>query len=207
MGRSSFEQMTGAQVTIDYEHHMIHRGLGFTAHYESEAPVPTLVGEETAIGFLTPSLPTLIHMLIDVRADDESVFEFREDPAITLAEGTPYLPLNRFRGSLNTSAMRGNVVAPAPPNAVTTYTVAEANAGNLAIAGGTILHHETLAIAAGPPFVSVFNAQRRGQREFMLMPDTEYVAILTNLTANNTIHEIILNWYENNENDNYVIRG
>ncbi len=208
MGRSSFEQMTGAQVTIDYEHHMIHRGLGFTAHYESEAPVPTAVGEETAVGFVTPPEATaLIHMLVDVRADDESLFEIREAPTIVLDQGAQFTVLNRYRGSPNVSTLVPATMTAPVPGDIYTYTALQAAAGNLALGTGTSLHRETLAIAAGPPFASVLNTVARGQREWICLPDTAYVVILTNLTINDTIHEIVLNWYENNESDNYVIRG
>ena len=188
--------ITPAAVGIDFEHHMIHRGLRFTAHYESEAPLPTLVGEETAIGFLTPSLPTRIHMIVDARADDESVLEIREAPTIVLAQGTAQLALNRDRSVGAALADRSAIIDREAETRgyVSVFTAVGAN--NADLSGGTILHHETLAIAAGPPFDSVQNAQFRGQREWILLPDTEYVVILTNLTANDTVHEIVLNWYE-----------
>jgi len=186
------DRVSGAQVVIELEHHEIHDGNHFTSHYESAAPLPTLVGEETAIGFLTPSLPTRIHMIVDVRADDESTFEIREDPTVVLGNGLAINPLNRERSGGQSTMY--DLDTPANLNSITTYTVVQANAADLS--GGTILHSETLAIAAGPPFASVLNAVSRGQREWVLVPDTEYVVILTNLTANNTVHEIVLNWYE-----------
>jgi len=178
---------------IDLEHHEIHDGKAFTTHYESVAPLPTLVGEETAIGFLTPlAADGFIHLIVDVRADDESTFEIREDPAIVLGGGASSAALNRDRSG-GASLIRNNNAIPVV-GSVTHYSAV--SAGIAGLAGGTILHRETIAIAAGPPFASVLNSVSRGQREFILLPNTEYVVILTNLTANDTVHEIVLNWYE-----------
>ncbi len=188
------DAVTNALIFILLEHGKIHEGKAFYAHYESEAPLPTNAGEETAIGFKTPALPTRIHMVIDVRADDESVWELREDPAIGLNNHTTVPePLNRFRDSLNTSGMTGNVTIPVA-NHVSFYNVIDAGVASLA--GGTILEHETLAIAGGPPFGGVGNSEARGMREWILKAETEYVIIITSSTANNTVHEIALHWYE-----------
>jgi hypothetical protein len=191
------DAVTFAQIGIDSAHHEIHEGHSFTAHYQSEAPLPTNAGEETAIGFITPLAANgRVHMIIDIVADDESVWELREAPTIVLGSGSAYLALNRFRDSANESVLHSNGVGVGVANTLTTYTVAEANTANLAIGTGTILHHETIAIAAGPPFAAAGNTQSRGQREFILAASTEYVIIVTSSTANNTVHEITLNWYE-----------
>ena len=187
------DAVSWGQIGINFEHSKIHDGDSFTAHYESVAPLPTNAGEETAIGFLTPAAAIgRVHMIIDVRADDESVWELREAPTVVLNQGTVLTPLNRFRDSANRSVMLDLETNAA--NAVSQFTVAEAVAADLS--GGTILHSETIAIAAGPPFGSIMNAESRGQREFILMADTEYVIIVTSSTANVTVHEITLNWYE-----------
>ena len=188
------DRMTGAAVAIEYEHHAIHAGNSFTYEHISVAALPTVIGEETAIGFRTPlAAAGRIHMLIDVLADDESVWELREDPAIVLGSGSEVAPYNRFRDSANTSLMRGNDVA-LTANRITTYNVAEAAAAGLA--GGTVLHYERVAIAAAAPFGSIINSLSRGLREWILAADTEYVIIVSNLTANDTNHVIFLNWYE-----------
>ena len=193
------DKMTGVAIAIEYEHHEIHDGNSYTVHFESPGgALPTNIGEETAIGFTTPAAAAgRIHMTIDVRADDESVWEFREDPVIVLDQelDLPH-PLNRFRSSTNTSGMFGNT-APLVVNEVSVYGVVTAAAAGLA--GGEILHSETIAIAAGPPFASFSNNVSRGQREWILQPSTEYVVIVTNSTANDTVHEITLNWYEHTD--------
>ncbi len=188
------DQMSGAGVVITNAHSKEHDGKAFYAHYESDpAALPTNDGDETAIGFITPATTSgRIHMIIDVRADDESVWELREDPAVVLEVGSGLAGLNRFRDSANQTAM---LVMSATPNiGLTSYTVAEANTAGLA--GGTILESETLAIAGGPPFAGVGNSEARGEREWILAASTEYVIIITSSTINDTVHEISLHWYE-----------
>ncbi len=187
------DHLSGAGVMITVPHHQLHQGKRFSTHYESEAPLPTNAGEETAIGFVTPAAASgRVHMIIDVRADDESVWELREDPTIVLDQGSNLVARNRFRDSANKSGLVNNDTAPS--SELTSYTVAEAAAADLS--GGIILEHETLAIAGGPPFAGVANAEARGEREWILKAETEYVIIITSSTVNNTVHEISLNWYE-----------
>jgi len=190
------DEITGAAIQIEFEHHELHEGDKFNAHYEGAV---TNIGEETAIAFLTPGASAgRIHMTIDVRADDESVFEFRENPTVVLNQGTAQAPLNRFRDSDNTSAIKDQDLVAS--NSVSTYDETEAAAANLA-AGGAVLESETIAIAAGPPFGAVANSQSRGQREWVLKENTIYCVILTASTNNATMHEISLNWCEHVDKD------
>jgi len=187
---------TGAAMMVDHELTELFDGHAFTVQYESVAPLPTNIGEETAIGFLTPAAAVArIHLTVDAWADDESVLEIREDPTIVLGGGLAAIPLNRERSG-GASAIRDNDVGNGNGNSVNTYTVAQANAADLAIGTGNILHHETLAVGAGPPFGSMMNGVVRSQRGFLLLPETEYVVILTSSTVNDTVHNIVLNWHE-----------
>jgi len=188
------DRYSGALMTLSHDEHEAFMGHAFKALYESVAPVPTAVGEMTAIGWLTPPLPTRIHLTFDAWADDESVLEFRENPAIVLDEGAELPPINRFRHlGVNTSQMSGNITVPAVLQ-YTTYTALEAAAAGLA--GGTILHHETLAVGGAAPFASKMNTMRRGERKWILLPSTEYCVVLTNATINDTVHGIALHWHE-----------
>lgn len=200
------DRVSGAAMQIDFEHHEIHQEESFLAMYQSAAPLPTVAGEETAIGFTAPTLEQsggkYIHMEVDAFANDESTFEIREGPNVTPAQGTAYAPFNRWRDSTNPSVIRDHGGPPTVANRVTTYTVAEANAADLALGAGGLLHSEVLAVGGALPFASLLNARSRGRRELVLYPGIEYVVILTNLTGNNTIHTITLNWYEH-ELSNY----
>lgn len=184
------DRFTGAVMMVEHSEHEIFEGNSFKAMWESATAG---AGEETALGWLTPALPTLIHMVIDAWANDESILEFREAPAITVAQGTAIALYNRFRGHENTSRIRDNEVAPGFA-AMTRYNVAQANNANLA--GGTILHHETLAIGGTGPFASVLNVLSRGDREMILLPETEYVAIIEAVAVGGATNNIILHWEE-----------
>ena len=180
------DKFSGAAVEIAWAHHKIHSEDFFTAHYEG-FPLPTNAGEETAISFSTSTeavSPRRVHMFFDAWANDESVLEFREGPAIVLANESPLLIFNRRRGSPNTSILRRNNIAQTAGQ-LSSHTVVEAAAAGLA--GGTILHHETIAIGANPPFRSVLNGQAREEREWVLDFATNYVLILTSSTINLTL--------------------
>jgi hypothetical protein len=193
------DRITGAALILDHAEHDIHEARSYTFHFESSAPLPTNATEETAIGFITPAATSArFHFTVDVQADDESVWELREDPVIVVDQGTAVTVLNRERSATIASFILTNETVPVR-GGVTTYNVAEAAAGNLA--GGTILHSETLAAGGGAPFGSVTNTQSRAAREFILLPETEYVIIVTSSTANNTIHHIIINWSEDIDGD------
>ncbi len=185
--------ITGAAIGMDFEHHLIHAEKSFKVLYEETAP--TNVGEETAIGFLTPPAASgLIHFTFQAWANDESILELREDPVIVLDTGLAQIIQNRFRPSANTSGVLNNDAPGGLAGNVSTYNVAQAAAAGLA--GGTILHHETLAAGSAPPFASMVNSMSRAQAESVLLPSTEYVLILTTTTINTTTHNLQLNWYE-----------
>jgi len=192
------DEITGAQIGITYAHHEIHGGRSFTFHWESDPTDTETIGDEGALHFLTPAAASgLIHVIVDVQADDECVFQIREGPTVTASQGTGEDPLNRNRESLGDSAVMDDTGG---NNSVTTYTVAEAAAGDLST-GATILHHETLAIGGVAPFASVLNTTSRGQREFVCEAGEDYVFIVTCSTNNDTAIEITLNWYEHVDAD------
>ncbi len=191
------DQMTGVNIGIGYEHHEIHEGDMFSAHHEGH--LPTNANEETAVAFLTPAAPVHVHLIVSASANDESTFQIREDPTITLNQGTTQAPINRNRDSTNTSGMIDRELV--ATGAISTFNVLEANNANLS--GGTLLHSEVLAISGNPPFASMTNTATRDQREWVLAPSTEYVIIVTSDTANLTSHFIDLEWYEHTDS-NYV---
>ncbi len=190
------DKFSGASVVIEVDHSFIHAEKFFTAHYESEAPLPTAVGAETAISFRTPTEAVSakrVHMIFDVWANDESIFEFREGPTIVLNNQTTLPILNRFRSSANTSVLLDNDLVQVAGQ-LSSHTVIQAAVADRS--GGTILHPEALAAGGAPPFGGRSNAMARAAREWVLDFDTDYVFILTNSTINDTVHNIILNWYE-----------
>ncbi len=184
------DNITGAQLEIDWEHSKVHAQHSFKVHY---AGAGAGAGEETAVAFHAPLLALgHVHLVVHVTASDESVFEIRENPGSVPNSGTAFTPLNRFRGSAVTSGVIDDETAAS--NSVSTYNVAEAAAAGLA--GGTILHHETIAIATAPPFASILNSSSRGTGEIICAPNSLYVIILTQVGAGVANHEITCTWYE-----------
>ena len=204
------DAMTNSLKHVGFVEHEIDAGKSFTVGFEnvsvlsssSSSSGATIVegtfGNKTAIGFVTPAAASgLIHMTVDAWANRESIFEIREDPYIVLNEGTVTAPFNRFRDSANTSGMLANETLATPDN-VSTYTEGQIDAANLS--GGDILHHETLAVGDVAPFESALNTKPWEERKFILKASTEYVAILTASTANDTFHKLRLNWNEHVSN-------
>ena len=188
--------ITGGLRCVSHEEHEIHDGRSFTAHFEDGTP--TNIGEETAISFTTPAASVSrrrIHMTFEAQANDESILEFREAPTMNLNgdSESDLAVLNRDRNSSNTTVLIGTEAAAAVGH-LSSHTVAQANIANLS--GGTILHTERLAVAGVSPFASTLNAIGRAEKEFILLPATDYVLILTTTTVNTTIHALRLNWSE-----------
>jgi len=202
MGRPNpFDEVSRALLTIDHEHHNVHEGDAFTFTFSASAPLPTAVDESTALAFVTPAATVTgkrIHMTVDAGADDESIFEIHEAPVVGVNQGTSATPLNRDRNSSNTSVMTDRETGAA--DRISQFNVLEAAAAGIVQgAAATVLHSEVIAIAAGPPFGSVLNDRSRGRKEFILLPATVYAILLSNVTVNDTVHKITLNWYEHED--------
>lgn len=193
------DRITGSALIIDHAENDVHEGKSFKFHFESSAPFPTDIGEETAVGFITPAAELgFVHLSISVTANDESVWQLREDPGIVLDSGTEFPTHNRNRISPNTSGVSGNTTAGSLAD-MTGYNVLEADTAGLA--GGAVLHSETIAIGGVAPFGSVTNEESRDAKEWILKADTEYVIIVTSSTVNTTAHQITLDWSEDIPSD------
>lgn len=191
--------ITGSALTLTHDENETFEGHAFKMMYEAATAG---AGEETAIGWVTPSLPTRIHLTFDAWATDEGVLEFREDPTVVLDEGIHTNPvLNRYRGHAYTPLIIDQDTAPGAVGQVTTYTVAQAAAAGLAIGGGVLLHHETLAVGGAAPFAAKMNTQVRGDRKWLLLPDTEYVVIITTSAVGGATNQIVLHWHEHISGD------
>ncbi len=178
---------TKAALQIDFEHHEIHQGNAFTAHYADDM---TGLGKLTVIAFFTPPGPTRIHMIADVQSDDESIFTIEEVPTIDLDEGVDLDVFNRDRDSPNTS-LCSSIQAVPTVGSLMFFTDTTAATANIS---GTELYNETIGQAGTPNSLTAGAA--RGQREFILKAGSEYAYKLATNTANATFHKITLNWYE-----------
>ena len=195
------DRITGAQVVMDVEHHEIHNGNAYTCHYEVTGTGATKM---TAIAFITGAeIPAvalgqgLIHMTVDAGADDEAVLRIVEGPSMDLDEGTDLDVFNRDRGSADFANITTVDAAPTVYHASYYGDVAAAGA-NITITAANTLHYETIGQSGNP--VSSFGGRSRGEREFILLPETQYIVILTRSTANATFCEITLNFYQTVDN-------
>ncbi len=184
------DSVSGALVDIELAHYRVHAQKAFTCHYELTGTGATKM---TAIGFITPAAALgLIHLTVDAAADDECVLRIVEAPSVDLDEGTDLAVFNRDRSGGNSTI--ATIETTPDPNLAYSYTDVQAAGANITISAVNTLHYETIGQAGNP--VSTFGGQSRGTREFILLPATQYMIILTRSTANATFCEITLNFYE-----------
>ncbi len=186
------DPISQALVFITSEEHHLHQRHAFTTHYEITATGATKM---TAIGFITPAA-TLgrIHLTVDAAADDEAVLRIVEEPSVDLDEGTDLKVFNRHRGNTSPNSLIATIETAPTIGFATSYTDVQAAGANISISALNTLHYETIGQAGNP--VSSFGGQARGTREFILLPETQYMIILTRSTANATFCEITINFYE-----------
>jgi len=182
------DPITHASMMIDYEHHEIHNGTSFTAYYTRTTAATD--AHRSAIYLLTPTSPEL-HMIISFAGSAASFFTICEGVTIDLNEGTNGVEIiNRDRNSNKISGAMDNATAHTT-NKVTTFDETELAAANFT--AGTIIRTEPIAIGTGP---KPAGGDFRGAQEYILMRNTPYVFLLTNLGANANVHHIFIDWYE-----------
>lgn len=180
---------THAIYTMDYEHHEIHAGSSFTIFYALTTAATN--GHRTGIYIKTP-VTQEVHMVATFSCSTAATATILEAPAtFDDNEGTHTTAiLNRNRASTATSAIRNNATAQAA-GYITTLTEAQIAAINLT--GGTTLHTYPLVAGAGP---KPDGGAARGEQEWVLKKNTEYVFYITNTAASANNHLIMLDWYE-----------
>lgn len=188
-----FDQLTGILVRIASEHHHIHTEETFHAFYNRTTAATD--AHRSGIFFRIPvfTVAKQIHMVFSFGASTAAFYSLHEDCEVDLNEGTHGVSIfNRDRSSLNESKLFDNSV-PMIQNKLTTFTEVQ-----LAAAGfnpGTIFSQEAIQSGAGPKPAGGLS---RGQQEFLLKSDTNYMALITNTAASANAHTIVLDWYEKN---------
>ena len=184
------DSVSGALVQIELAHYRVHTQFAFTCHYEITATGATKM---TAIGFITPAATVArIHLTVDAGADDECVLRIVETPTVDLDEGTNLVVFNRYRSGV--APKIATIQAVPSVGLAYSYTDVQAAGANISITANNTLHYETIGQAGNP--VSTFGGQSRGTREFILLPESQCMVILTRSTANATFCEITINFYE-----------
>jgi hypothetical protein len=166
--RDTFDSATYALNTVDYEHHEIHSGSSFAAHY-----IQDVAGSGTInVTITTPNTTRWAHMLWVVGTELEAELRFYEGSTIT--GGGTITPYNRNRNSSTTAtcSVRG------------TPTVGTV---------GTLIFADHLG---GGSASARFGGENRGVNEWVLKQNTTYTVQLVNMTGNANYMAVALDWYE-----------
>ena len=182
---------TNTLQTISYEHHEIHSGSSYAAHFDNTTTSDD--DHRTAIGMVMSATAKWVHLVIEVTASSPAEFFVYEAPTIDNDAGTQATIYNRNRNSGNTSLVT-DISASPTANKFETYTEAQIAAANFS--GGTVIDHTILAGGEGPKAVG---GSGRGSQEWILDQGAKYVFVMQNLGASANQHEIHLDWYEHTD--------
>jgi len=180
------DDLTGAAVTIEYEHHEIHDGNFFHSWYGQTV---SDIGDKTIIAFRTPVAPTRLHLIahyLCAGAAEASVFEA---PTVTNNTGATLTVYNRDRDSLVTSGIWDTSQTPDVQGQATYFT--EVTQGN--VTGGTEIWHAILALGTDN---KPAGGELRGLNEWILKANTLYAFVLESKTDDDNSCMVRLNWYE-----------
>ena len=179
------DRITGALMSMSYEHHEIHAGSMFEATI-SDADFDA--NDTINICFKTAPGDKKLHMVADPDSSLLATFTILEGATVTADSGTEAAPYNRNRDSSNTSIIYDITAAPSQNSYSYNCTITD---------DGTTIHSE--AIGSGGRGV-VFG--RRDANEWVLASDTVYGFRLTRSAAtDNGIGFLTLIWYEPTDRD------
>jgi len=183
---AKLDSATNTMQVMEYEHHEIHDGNSFVAHFDNTTSSDD--DHRTAIGIVTSATTKWMHVIVSVIASSAAEFSLFEDPTINNDVGTQATIYNRDRNS-DKESLTTDVSATPEANKFETYI--EANLATLT--GGTLIEHTLLAGGEGKKAIG---GSSRGSQEFILKQGTKYVFELKNIGATENRHEIHLDWYE-----------
>lgn len=161
----------GQAVTIDAVHQNIHLGRSFYVHITDELAS----GEHVAIGFTTPAAPTYIHVVAEFSGGAEFTYSLEEDTG-PITGGVAAVIYNRNRNSSQASAVTDAKVG---------Y-----NGAQLSYTAGTDLDSRDMGHLGAGALIQDFH-----KHEWILQPETRYVAKLNSTMAQNRA-SLALSWYE-----------
>ncbi len=182
------DKVTGATLTIEYEHHEIHAEESYSVHLDNTTA--NTDDHRSAIGFRTPDSDMTMHIVMEIAASSPAEFFLEEAPTIDDDAGTQHTIYNRNRNSSKTSRVRSLQATPVKGQ-VTTFTETQIAAANFV--AGTALDHVQLVGGNGPKAVG---GDGRGAQEWNLKRNTKYLLRMQNIGANANLHEIHVDWYE-----------
>lgn len=160
------DNVTGAIITIDYEHHEVHAGNHYGAGFHVESLAS---GNSADVLIVTPNTTKWAHMVFFADVTAEAVVYVYEGATVSAA-GTAITPKNRNRNSTNTS---GLTITHTPTVTGTGSAIASRHIGSGNQVGG----------------------DSRGEYEFILKQNTTYLFRCTSEAAANEI-QMRCSWYE-----------
>jgi hypothetical protein len=182
--------LTRAQNVMEYAHHEIHGGFGFTAQYN--ITTAATAGHRSGLLIKTPETMPLVHVVVTFAVSVAARYSICEAPTIAANTGTHAVPIyNRYRDHANASGCFDNANAPAA-NKYTTLSEAQI-AADATWSVGTIIRANPLISGSGP---KPAGGSSRDTQEYILKANTKYVFLITNLTADANVHDITIDWYE-----------
>ncbi len=175
-------------VNLTNAHHEVHIGYmfeGFVSQITANADTnQTIISLKTGIN-------KKIHMFAFANTSGQSWFYVYENPTIVAGGGTSAVSIfNKHRGSVNISTI---IDSDGVKNQADFWDETDSAGANITLSDGTLIHQELL----GADRTSF--AQSRGSGERILKPNTNYAFLLENEGAAANIHNIVLEWYEKNE--------
>lgn len=164
------DDITGALVIVENEHHEIHEGETFQVSYKSPDASP-VADNGTVIFVLTTAIKTA-HLIFDGSCGGDAEGEFRED--VTTTGGTSMTPQNKNRTYPNDNTV----------TAVRDPTVTDA---------GILLENAFIPGGTGPLAAGGIGS---GRSEWILKPNAKYMLRITNRSGGNQPMSLRAEWYE-----------
>ncbi len=183
------DSASGVLGIIDFEHHEIHDGCSFVAHYSQTV---SDINDMSVIAFNTPDTPSWIHLVTEFTASALAAVMLVEAPSIDLDEGTDLPVFNRDRNSARISGLSTIETVP-ELNEVTRFDETQAAGANITInaANTVFLHH--IGGGTGPFSTGGGQLQRD---EYILRRNTQYALVIQSLNNDDNVHNIMASWYE-----------
>ena len=172
------DTITRALVGIDYAHHEIHSG----SHFFIDFGIDLLAQDWIDIRFKTPDSLKLAHMLINVRSQEEGLYQLYETAPI-LNTGTSMIAFNSNRNSIKTSGVTDI-------DYIINTTESNANL-DTDITGATRLRNGLLGSNQGN-----VSGESRNDNEMVLKSNISYLIRLNNRVSSTRYFSWVLDWYE-----------
>lgn len=191
-GQARLDGSTEALNFIDYVHHEIHAGSGFTTTYTQTV---SDTGDKSIIAFLTDNSTKYVHLTVAASSTAAAIASILEAPTITNNTGATLAIYNRRRiGTPTTTTVWDTSQNPTAQGAGTFFT--EITMGN--VTGGTTLASIPLGAAAGGA-VKQIGGLARGQQEWILKPNTAYAFVVESSDDADNTHWIEIDYYEHTD--------